>query len=283
MVAHPAYLPKQSNYKVNGIRLFVEEYGSGDPVLMIPGLGAGSWLWQKSLKLGEAFSLIMPHLRGSGRTEKPDHKYSIEQFSDDLNELVNLMGISIFHIIGVSMGGFVAQSFASQWPEKVQSLTLVCTSAGGENQAGPDGETLSRMIRLRGKTRSERLMDAYKLNFSEMYMQNHPEDIEAITRWRIKYPQPEFAYYRQLLAGNGYSGGDFSKLSQIPTLIMGGKEDTMVPSVDVQKLHRLIGGSNKIMMDGKHMFFMEHADKFNRKLTEFFLQNSMLETDIVYR
>ncbi len=277
------YKITQNEYEINSIRLFVEEMGEGEPLLMIPGLGAGSWLWRKSISLSENFRLIMPHLRGSGRSDKPDHRYTIEQFSDDINCLMEKLSLDRFHVVGVSMGGFVAQSFACAHPEKVQSLSLVCTSAGGTNQVGPDGYTLSRMIRLRGKTRDERMMDAYKLNFTEGFLESHPDEIEAITQWRIRYPQPEFAYYRQLLAGTAFSGVDLQKINGTPTLILGGKEDEMVPAEDVQKLNELIHGSTKIMMNGKHMFFMENADEFNHELTEFFMRNAMMETENVYR
>ncbi|MBC8346159.1 MAG: alpha/beta hydrolase [Candidatus Marinimicrobia bacterium] len=283
MSIRETYELKSDLYDINGIRLFVEEIGEGEPILMVPGLGAGSWLWQKSLIQSNEYRLIMPHLRGSGQSDKPDHRYTIEQFSDDLNRLMEELLLDRFHVVGVSMGGFVAQSFACAHPEKVQSLVLVCTAAGGMNQVGPDGETLSRMIRLRGKTRDERMMDAYSLNFTEDFMESHSEEIEAITQWRIRYPQPEFAYYRQLLAGTAYPGADLQKINGTSTLILGGKDDEMVPPKDVQKLHELIRGSTKIMMDGKHMFFMEHADEFNLELREFFTQNAMMEIDNVYR
>lgn len=274
---------KQTKYQINGFQIFVEEMGNGEPVLLIPGLGAGSWLWRKSLSLSENYRLIMPHLRGSGRSDKPDHRYTIEHFSDDLNCLMEELSIARFHVMGISMGGFVAQSFASTWTEKVQSLILVCTSAGGEHHVGPDGDTLSRMIRLRGKTRNERMMDAYKLNFTKKYIDSNPDEIDAITSWRIQYPQPEFAYYRQLLAGSSFLGVDLEKINGMPTLIIGGKDDTMVPPEDIRNLHTLISGSDLVMFEGKHMFFMEHADEFNRELIKFFMQNSMMEIENVYR
>lgn len=274
---------KSNFYEINGIRLFVEEMGEGEPILMIPGLGAGSWLWHKSLILSNKYRLVMPHLRGSGRSDKPDHRYSIEQFSDDLNCLMEELLIDRFHVAGISMGGFVAQTYASTWTEKVQSLILVCTSAGGSNQIGPDGDTLSRMIRLRGKTRKERLMDAYKLNFTEEFMKSKTDEINRITEWRIKYPQPEFAYYRQLIAGSSFPGVDLKKINGMPTLIIGGKDDTMVPPEDTRILHTLIFGSELVMFEGKHMFFIEHPDSFNNIIAGFFEEHPIKESDLVYR
>jgi pimeloyl-ACP methyl ester carboxylesterase len=257
---------------VDGIRLYVERYGKGTPLLLIPGLGAGNWLWSKNRHdLSQHFELIMPELRGSGRSDKPDQHYSIALFAADLQALLDQFDIYKTNILGASMGGFVAQYFAATWPERVARLVLASTSLGGQRQIGPDGEILSRLIRPRGKTKQERLEDAYALNFTREFMERHPEELERITNWRLQYPQPEHIYYRQLLAGNAYDGAALAARIAAPTLICAAKDDPMVPVENAQRLQEKIPQAKVIAFEGRHIFFFEQCRKFNQVVIEFLL------------
>jgi pimeloyl-ACP methyl ester carboxylesterase len=254
---------------VNGIRLYVERHGHGEPLLMIPGLGAGTWLWSKNISpLSKHFALILPELRGSGRSDKPDQLYTTALFAADLKSVFDQLRIHQAHLLGASMGGFVAQYFAAVWPERVAKLILVSTSLGGQCQIGPDGGILSRIIRPRGKTRRERLEEAYALNFTEEFLRRHPEELELITAWREQYPQPEHIYYRQLLAGNAYDGSHAEKIAA-PTLICAGKDDPLVPVENAEALQKKIAPAKLAFFEGRHLFFFEQSRKFNQAIIDF--------------
>lgn len=167
------------------------------------------------------------------------------------------------------MGGLVAQYFAANWPERVKKIVLAATSLGGQSQIGPDGEVLSRMIRPRGRTKRERLEDSYSLNFTREYMTQHSQELERITEWRTQYPQPEFAYYRQLLAGNAYDGEVIAHKITSRTLIFAGEQDELVPLQDVYALKDKIPNARLVIFQGKHLFFFEHSRKFNNAVIEF--------------
>jgi pimeloyl-ACP methyl ester carboxylesterase len=259
---------------INNIHLFVERHGHGEPLLLIPGLGAGTWLWAKNVACwAKHFDLIMPELRGSGRSHKPDEQYTIGKFAADLKALLDELEIEQAHVLGVSMGGFVAQHLAASWSERVRKLVLVATSLGGQCQIGPDGETLSRLIRPRGKTRRERLEDGYALNFSDDFMASHAEDLERITEWRTNFPQPEHIYHRQLLAGNAYHGAALAARISAPTLICAGKDDPLVPLANAHALQQAIPQAQLQIFEGKHMFFFEHPRKFNQAVLDFLHDN----------
>lgn len=264
----------ENNYvMVEDTRFYLERHGRGDPLLMIPGLGAGTWLWRKNVEaLAQHFHLLMPELRGSGRSDKPDHPYSVALFAGDLKSMLDRLDLYKVNILGASLGGLVAQDFAARWPERVGKLILAATSLGGQNQQGPSGEVLCRIIRPRGKTKRERLEDGYPFNFSENFRQKYPEELERITAWRTEYPQPEFAYYRQLLAGNAYNGAELAKRITTPTLICTGEDDPLVPLPDAQALQQTISGARLQIFPGRHLFFFEHSDRFNQTALEFFKQ-----------
>ncbi|MFQ6113189.1 MAG: alpha/beta fold hydrolase [bacterium] len=255
---------------VDGIHIYVERQGKGARLLMIPGLAAGTWLWTKNVdELSLHFELIMPELRGSGRSDKPDHRYSIACFASDLKSLLEQFDIYKVNILGASLGGFVAQYFAANWPELVNSLVLIGTSLGGENQIGPDGDVLCRTIRPHGRTKHERLESVYSFNFTKEYINKYPEELGNITNWRIQYPQPEFAYYRQLLAGYAYNGLNLVEKIAAPTLICAGKQDPLVPDENAHLLHRKIPHSKLLLFEGKHMFFFEKSRQFNQAIIDF--------------
>ncbi len=256
--------------QVNGIRIYVERHGLGTPLLMIPGLGAGNWLWTKTVEeLSQHFELIMPELRGAGRSDKPDAPYSVELFAKDLKALLDGLDISGVHLLGASLGGLVAQYFAATWPERTQSLVLASTSLGGQSQIGPNGEILCRLIKPRGRTRRERLEDAYDLSFTRQFILDHPQELDRITDWRLEFPQPEFAYYRQLLAGNAFTGDDYASKINARTLILAGEQDQVVPLEDVQALHETLPNARLLTFPGKHLFFFEHHTAFNRAIIDF--------------
>ncbi|RMD91654.1 MAG: alpha/beta fold hydrolase [Calditrichaeota bacterium] len=266
---------KNSFVEVEDIRIYVEQQGHGEPLVMIPGLGAGTWLWSKNVvQLSKHFHLIMPELRGSGRSDKPDHPYSIRQFAEDIKAMLDSLDVYQIHLLGVSMGGLVALYFAATWPERVKKLLLAGTSLGGQCQQGPRGEILCRLIRPRGRTRRERLEDAYTLNFTEEFIASHRQELEQITEWRIQFPQPEFAYYRQLLAGHAFNGTTYAQKIKAPTLLCAGEQDELVLLEDVRQLKNQIPGAQLVVFNGKHLFFYEEHEKFNQLAVEFFGLNN---------
>lgn len=103
--------------KVNDIDMYYEIHGEGEPLVLIEGLGYSTWMWCKQVEeLSKKFKVIIFDNRGVGETDKPDMEYSIEMFADDLADLLSKLEIKKAHILGVSMGGFVAQEFAIKYP-----------------------------------------------------------------------------------------------------------------------------------------------------------------------
>jgi pimeloyl-ACP methyl ester carboxylesterase len=110
---------------LNGTELYYETVGDGAPLLMIHGLGssADDWAFQRD-EFARQHALILPDLRGSGRSAKPAGPYSIRQFADDLWALVDRLGHRQVSILGFSLGGAVALEMSVAQPERVAALIL---------------------------------------------------------------------------------------------------------------------------------------------------------------
>ena len=124
-------MPKIS---VNGLKLYYEIEGNGEPLVLIPGFASGLSLWSRQVPaLSRNFRVITFDPRGICASDKPDGPQTIVLLADDLAHLLQALGIAIAHVVGVSFGGFVAQEFALKYPSMTRKLVLCCTSFGGPN------------------------------------------------------------------------------------------------------------------------------------------------------
>lgn len=226
--------------KVNDINIFYELHGQGEPLVLITGLGNDVTQYAHIVAmLAQRYCVLAFDNRGAGRTEKPDAPYKMEQMADDTAALMDKLGIGPAHVIGISMGGRVAMALALQHPARVRSLVLVSTFA-----------------RRTGMTRSVRMFS----------FQNR---IPVFRKGLSKYPQPYYAFSRQLKASRSYDA--ISRLNEItvPTLVLHGKKDTLAPVGLAEETHAGIEKSKMITFEGGHIFFMGAPEKFCLTIFEF--------------
>lgn len=116
--------------QVNGINLWYEEKGSGEPVIQVHGCGFGHDNFSAATPiLSEYFRIIDFDLRGYGKSDKPIQHYDMEVWADDIAGLMEYLKIEKAHIHGTSMGGMVAQQFAAKYPKKVNRLIINCSAS----------------------------------------------------------------------------------------------------------------------------------------------------------
>ena len=125
-------------------QLHVEEHGSGETVLLHQGLGQGAWAWRYQLHaFAQRFRTIVFDTRGTGRSPVPDDDYTIEDLAEDAAAILDGRAA---HVVGFSMGGYVALTLALAHPDLVRSLVLAGTGAGG-GACDPRGRPSGRFAR----------------------------------------------------------------------------------------------------------------------------------------
>src|SRR5271154_7367571 len=131
-----------------GAKIYWDEEGSGEPLLLIMGLSYPSYMWHRTRPvLAQSYRTIALDNRGVGQSDVPAGVYSIALMASDAAAVLDAANVQTAHVFGVSMGGMIAQEFALQYPQRVRSLILGCTAAGGPHAVQAKPEALQALLR----------------------------------------------------------------------------------------------------------------------------------------
>jgi len=200
--------------RVNGITMYYEHHGAGEPLLLINGLGADITLLAPIIAWFErSFRVVAFDNRGAGRTDKPDAPYTIELIARNAAGLMDVLSLERANVLGISMRGRIALEMALSCLGRVGGLVLVSTSAAGRGKV-----TLSWPMRLLLPLRWAGLL-------------------------RGKYPQPRYAHRRLRQASVSYDAADRIGDIRAPALILHGRRDSTVPVDLAERMHASVPGS----------------------------------------
>jgi len=278
--------------RVDDIDVYYEIHGDGEPLLLVEGLGYSTWMWFKQIPdLSREYKVIVFDNRGTGNTDKPDMEYTIEMMADDAAGLLRALDIESAHVLGVSMGGFIAQEMAIRHPLIVRSLTLVSTSFSGReiihrasnsliNNFSGFWELMPAMLEMGGKGsvpinsfgshEKKKIRRGLSLAFTPEYFDSNQDQIDRIVEWRLANPQPFYAWKRQLMAGMKFDASDRVHQIKAPTLVVTGSEDRIVLPSSSKALAERIPNSRLVEIQGTgHLSFIERAEEFNEIVIDF--------------
>jgi pimeloyl-ACP methyl ester carboxylesterase len=257
--------------QVSNAQLYYEVHGGGEPVVLIPGFGAGMWIWFKQVtELAKSFRVITFDPRGIARSPGGGEFASMGRLAEDVEALLRSLGVERAHIVGASFGGFVAQEFALAYPERTNTLTLCCTSYGGAGHVPPSAETLTALASTKGLNTGERVRANLLLAFSPEYVTSEREEIEQVIALREANFVPEEVYLHQLQAAMAFDASARVQEIKARTLVITGDADIIVPVQNSRNLvARIPHAELRVISGGSHTFFIEKADEFNRALCEF--------------
>lgn len=256
---------------INGVGIYYEVHGTGEPLLLIEGLGYATWMWFKQVpSFSRHFQTIIFDNRGAGWSDKPDLPYTAAMMAGDAAGLLSNLGISRAHVLGVSMGGFIAQELALSHPEMVSSLILCCTSFGGPDSVPMTAQALDSMLKVDGLSAGQAIRQGLAVAFSPGYMEEHPDEIEQITAWRLARPTPRYAWEHQFSAAREFCSENMLSNIRMPTLVLAGDRDVVLPPENACLLAgRITGAKLQLFSGGGHLFFIEQAEQFNRTVLNF--------------
>lgn len=255
------------------MNLFYETRGSGKPLILIPGFASGAWTWFRQIdELSKDFRVITFDPRGIGKSKSEIKDTSPQTFVEDVLSILDDLKIEKASVLGASFGGFVAQNFVLQFPERVDKLILACTSAGGINHVKPDVEVLRSFSPDPGLTIGERIRKFIRPAFTKEFNEKHADEIEEVCRMREQSEVSDIVYMAQLQSAFTFDAE--KKLGEITneTLVITGDRDSVVPMENSLNLAQKIPHATlEIVKNGSHMFFIENADEFNRAVREFLM------------
>ncbi len=254
----------------NGIELYYESHGEGEPLVLIGGLGADTFLWFRQVPgLSQHFQVITFDNRGAGQSDKPEVPYTIPMFAADVAGLIQGIGLPRAHVLGASLGGLIAIEFALSCPDLLDRFVLASTSFGGPNSVPTPMETTVAMMNRTGDPETD-IRNSFKFFTGEAWRETHAATVDEYVAWRVAHPQPVPAWQRQAMAVPMYNAED--RVSQIaaPTLILHGEDDRVVPVQNARLLAQKIPDARlEIFPGGGHAFNIEMDDAFNQAVTEF--------------
>jgi 3-oxoadipate enol-lactonase len=249
-------------------KIYWVEEGTGEPVLLIMGLGYASCMWYRTRPiLAEAYRVLTFDNRGVGQSDVPPGPYCISQMAGDAAAVLDAAGIGRAHLFGISMGGMIAQEFALQYPERVASLILGCTAAGGPNAVRAESAILATLAALANMPAEQAAETAVSFIY-DPGTPRHRIDEDIATR-RPWFPS-RAGYLAQLHAIRPWES--FRRLHQInlPTLVIHGKTDQLIPAGNAELIAGQIRGSHVALLErAGHLFLTDQTDAAHHAILEF--------------
>ncbi len=260
--------------KVGDIHLHYDLYGEGEPLLLIGGYGGSSanLLPEYVAGFARTFRVITFDHRGTGQSDMFDGPTSIAQMADDAAGLLDALGIGHAHLMGISMGGYIAQELALRHPERVAGLVLGCTHCGRPVRVAPPPEVLGMIApeAWAGLEPREAARRAWAAQYTPEFIAASREFLEAVLDRVLAHPTPVATRARQMEAIQAWSSHERLHELTAPTLIITGDRDALIVPENARILHERIAGSRLyVIKDAAHMFHHSHPDETVRVVTEF--------------
>ena|ERR1700694_2718646 len=259
----------------NDIEIHYEEYGSGEPLLLIMGWGGNAATWKPQIPgLADRFRVIAFDNRGVGRSSSPEPPYSIAQMAEDTKGLLDELDIERAHVFGVSMGGMIAQELALNYPERVSVLALGCTSPGSKRAAGYR-ELMKNILAFNDTMSSdgpslEWFQDFLKRLWTNDAIARSDTHLQDFVLSLIRFPATPHGLRNQSYAVSMHDTYDRLQHIGHPTLVMTGDKDGLIDCENSLILAGCIPNADlKIFPGLKHAFHLEAAARVNTVIIDF--------------
>ena len=275
----------EGKVEVNGVNLWYQVSGEGEPVMQIHGAGFGHFNFAPATPaLSQHFRVVDYDMRGYGQSDRPVQDYDMEVWADDLAGLMHALGIEEAHIHGTSMGGMIAIVFAGKYPERTASVVINCAAA----KLGTTGRLIFKnwidIARLDPDGPGSRILAeliAWQA-LSKRFLET-PDGVAAIdTIQQILRDSNRIEVFTaacQAMCDMDLTGW-LPKISS-PALVLGGDEDVMTPwdqgrnGAGQEAIYRGIPNAEKhVISSANHSTIFDSTEEHNRVVIDFFKRHS---------
>ena len=265
--AHEVAMPAG---QFGNIRLYYETSGQGEPVLFLHGLGSSARDWERQAPVfAERYRVVIPELRGHGRSEKPPGPYSMALFASDIAALIRALNIAPVHVVGLSLGGFVACQLVVDHGDLVRSLVLVNSAPGLPRHSLQDRARLAwnlllrrLIVRLFGMRTLARVLGR------SLFPGADQAELKRtfIERWEENQPD---AYLASLAAVSDWGIEDHLDAIRCPVCVIAGEQDFIPLAYKKTYTRKLPNAELMVIPDSGHLTPLDHSEQFNRTLMAF--------------
>jgi 3-oxoadipate enol-lactonase len=257
--------------KAGEIELSYDRVGEGPPLLLIMGMSGTKHHWGASLieELQDDFETIVYDHRDAGDSTRTGRPFTIVDLAEDAAGLLAALDIDSAHVMGISMGGMIAQELALTHADSLRSLTLGCTYCGGEGSVLASEGVMRKLAEAMSSGDRERAIRAsWEVNVSPSFA----ADEDAWVRFRatgLRYGLPVEVIMRQMQAIAGHDTSARLPNIEVPTQVIHGTLDQLLPVHNGHMVAELIPDSRLEIFEGVgHMFFLEKPERVAELLSE---------------
>jgi pimeloyl-ACP methyl ester carboxylesterase len=258
--------------EINDLSICCELGGEGYPLVLIIGFAADISWWDPELldDLRKSYRVLAFDNRGAGRTSTPDEGvFTLEMFADDTASLMDAFGIERGNVLGLSMGGMIAQELALKYPHKVEKLVLCATHCGGGEHI-PTSEEVIKIIADRSGGIDGIFQRILQLMWPSDYLEANPEFVRRFRERFMVAPITGENAMRQFMAILNFSTCDRLPEIKAPTLVAAGNKDILIPPENSRIIAERIPGAKLIEYEGAgHGFIWQRRSEFEKDLLEF--------------
>lgn len=263
-----------SYLKNHEIKIHYEIAGSGEPLILIQGLGESLEWWEWQFRYFEdKMKVVRYDNRGVGLSERPEKPYTMDQLVNDLHQLIISLNLKKkVNLCGYSMGGMIAQNYVHQYPKDINSLILIATSAFIRTDF-----LIENIKKLENLDKINRVWADFAILFTKPFrdhLRENKELLDKLINYRTKNPTRLVDYENQAHAINNFH--DTRKLLKFikkPVLLLGAKKDKIIPLSLMKDLHEKLPNSElKIIDQAGHGLIIEAAKELNTLIWQFLQQ-----------
>lgn len=270
------HLTRMPSTHSDGVRIDYAVDGPPDapPVLLLEGLGYGRWMWDWLTEaLTPDFRAVRPDNRGTGDSSTPEGPYTIAEMAADATAVLDDCGLDggdRVHVVGASMGGMIAQRLARD-DDRVATLTLLCTSPGGEDAVPTPDDVLAHIFSVpEGADERETIRHRMEPAVSEGFYEREPELVSEIVDARLAGDADAVGREAQAAAVGAFDASAWVDELRQASLVLHGTADRVLPFENGELLAEALSNATfESVEGGQHLFFIEERDRVNGRIREF--------------